>query len=217
MESISNVLIVIIVIASVVLLWCLYKIANQETVQSMGKNTYKKLSVFGKFVLFGLGISMWMLRTGMNSIHDVHISGAQLISSVGSIGIILFIICFICAFFDSVYCEYEYQQGMENGLFSVSGRISRADFLKYFLCLLVAYGIYAGLSFDIGFYVVILIPVQIAFLTAAVRRSQDCGDNPWVPLIPIYSLFLFFAHGDDEENEYGPAKSKNHDIRKTKI
>ena len=43
----------------------------------------------------------------------------------------------------------------------------------------------------------------IWLLTQGAKRCHDLGNSGWYQLIPFYGLWMLFAKGDDDINEYG--------------
>ncbi len=95
--------------------------------------------------------------------------------------------------------------------FWINGRCGR---LTYFLTVLIS-----GMGINVADYlsrgktnepegyiwlIVILICAWITICVTA-KRCHDVGRNGWWQLIPFYGLWLLFAEGDAEDNEYGPA------------
>jgi uncharacterized membrane protein YhaH (DUF805 family) len=134
-------------------------------------------------------------------------------SIIALTGFAIFIIFFVCSFFDGLYCEYKYEAGMEKRFFSVSGRISRLSYLKYSLFCILTFAVLTvipGFS-ESNFRFIVFIVLLVLRATAAIRRAQDCGGSIWVYFIPIVSMILYFCPGDKDANDYGPVPTKDQD------
>ena len=188
------------------------------------KNVYKKLSGFGKFVWFGMYASIWLTIIGAqtmsysyNAYYDAVDEVVLRTSGVISLtGFVIFIIFLISSFLDGLYCEYKYEPGMEERLFSISGRISRLSYLKYSLfCLLtfIVLMIIPGFS-ESNFKFIVFASLLVLRATAAIRRAQDCGGSVWVYFIPFVSMILYFCPGDKDANDYGPVKESKETVKK---
>ena len=158
---------------------------------------YKKLSVFGKSVWTGLLLATTLTRFDVNYIYFT--------------GLILAILCIILAFSDKVYCKYTYKPEKDldwtQKIFSVTGRISRLQYLGYVIVSVLATILMFSLpsiAASVLFLLFLGIPVSVSVLGAATRRSQDCGYNSWAPFIPFAMFVLLFIPGEKKDNQYGP-------------
>lgn len=97
--------------------------------------------------------------------------------------------------------------------FSFNGRIGRLEyFLTHLVCLcynmIILFILFslAGKSGVPTFIQDICCIPSIWFgLAQGAKRCHDLGHSGFFMLIPFYGLWMFFAAGDNEENEYGPA------------
>ncbi len=186
------------------------------------KHIYKKLSGFGKFIWFGMYASIWVIIAGLQIMSDLTSwryygsydqEAIRAASIIALTGFAIFIIFFVCSFFDGLYCEYKYEAGMEKRFFSVSGRISRLSYLKYSLFCILTFAVLTvipGFS-ESNFRFIVFIVLLVLRATAAIRRAQDCGGSIWVYFIPIVSMILYFCPGDKDANDYGPVPTKDQD------
>lgn len=97
---------------------------------------------------------------------------------------------------------------MFKNIFSFDGRIRRTEFGVSFIIYAVAYVIISALISAGGqggaiIGLVILIPMLWFLLAQGAKRCHDRGNSGWFQLIPFYVLWLIFAEGDHNENEYG--------------
>lgn len=105
------------------------------------------------------------------------------------------------------------QQGLFEKPFSFKGRINRTEMWITG----TAYGIINGiLEFVVNSMtemsaIGIIISLCVCGITAWVllaqnaKRCHDLGHNGWWQLIPFYVFWLYFAGGQDADNEYGEA------------
>lgn len=178
------------------------------------KKNYKKLSGIGKLVWFGLALSFGMI------INKLPYNVSAMIASIGSFLLLISIICSILAT-GKFYCEYKYNPETQNMPFSITGRLSRSKFFIYFFIYLIAFCLIMSIprtsESDIYAILLLCLPFHILFLTAAIRRSQDCGMGSWFPLIPLVSIILFFLPSDND-NDFGPCPiKKTEHIQKHKM
>lgn len=175
------------------------------------RDIYKKLSGFGVFVWFGMAVCMFIISASVSYEYYAYNYTNNGLQIAGLIAFVVFILLLLCACSDRVYCKYKYIPGMESNLFSVSGRMPRSVFWIYFAVLMLMYFVVRLVPItspaERVMPFLVMIPFQIAFFTAAIRRSQDCGFYPWLPLIPVISIILFFVPSD-KDNAYGPRKTQ---------
>ena len=115
-----------------------------------------------------------------------------------------------------VYEETGYESE-KSSIWSFEGRIGR---MSYFLTLLITNIInfaLAGiavsfvsnassettLGFIVILYILVCLPISFVCLAQGCKRCHDVGLSGWYQLIPLFYLYLLFAPGKDEENEYG--------------
>lgn len=98
--------------------------------------------------------------------------------------------------------------------FSFEGRIRRLEFgLTYIIFFVYCfaggfvfalYSELSGVNIDEQVTTVIaLIPGMYFLIAQAAKRCHDRGNSGWYQLIPLYRIWLLFAPGDFDENEYG--------------
>ena len=87
--------------------------------------------------------------------------------------------------------------------FSPIGRISRLEYAITFVIYLVA-DILLRMIFHGQTSTFIIVVLAAFFFMQGAKRCHDIGISGWWQLIPVLSwTWLFFAKGDEEENEYG--------------
>lgn len=91
---------------------------------------------------------------------------------------------------------------MFENAFSFNGRIKRLEYGISFFISYVGIGISTAFD-DLAFFV--MIAACWFWLAQLVKRCHDVGHSAWWLLIPYYFIYLFFAEGDIDDNEYGPA------------
>lgn len=107
----------------------------------------------------------------------------------------------------------------DNG-FNFSGRASRSEYLKFHIEAIVVFIISVLLLLyadaDESLYVITFLIFTVPGLAISVRRLHDIGNNGWfvllyfIPYIDfMFLLYLAFAPGDPEKNEYGPNPRTN--------
>ncbi|MDR2773400.1 MAG: DUF805 domain-containing protein [Tannerella sp.] len=89
--------------------------------------------------------------------------------------------------------------------FSFNGRIRR---LEYGISVIIYYVWYIIMSLLIGSKVILLltlsfIPAICFILAQGAKRCHDRNNSGWYQIIPLYILWLLFAEGDKNENNYG--------------
>lgn len=96
--------------------------------------------------------------------------------------------------------------------FSFEGRIRRTEYGLSFLILVFARLLTSVLAFGIGgnnteyvmlIYYVLQIPVLWFFWAQGAKRCHDLGLSGWYQIIPFFPLYMIFAPGKEEANEYG--------------
>ena len=90
--------------------------------------------------------------------------------------------------------------------FSFEGRIRRTEYcLSYFIYTVAFWIAYMAIVYTTSVYLYILFVPIIWFLIAqGTKRCHDRGNNGAWQLIPFYALWMCFADGYPETNEYGP-------------
>ena len=93
-----------------------------------------------------------------------------------------------------------------------SGRCGRLTFFLTWLVTNVGIGVADYLSKGKThtpegylYLLIILVCVWVAICVGA-KRCHDLGHNGWWQIIPFYGLWLLFAEGDPDDNEYGPVE-----------
>lgn len=92
-------------------------------------------------------------------------------------------------------------------LFSAKGRCGRLEyFLTAFVCnLAISVVNLWSKEFILAAVASIILGIVGVWITvcAGARRCHDLGHNGWWQLIPLYGIWLVFAKGQPESNEYG--------------
>ena len=94
-------------------------------------------------------------------------------------------------------------------LFSFKGRIGRSEYcMTYLVVWLISFPINVikdeiFLAFYSLIFLVLFIPMYWIYLAQGAKRCHDLGHSGWFQLIPFYFLWMMFAKGNSEENEYG--------------
>lgn len=91
---------------------------------------------------------------------------------------------------------------MFENAFSFNGRIKRLEYAISFFLTYLGFGI--ATAFD-DFAAIVVIAVCWFWVAQTAKRCHDVGHSAWWMLIPYYFIYLFFAGGDIDDNEYGPA------------
>ena len=95
--------------------------------------------------------------------------------------------------------------------FSFSGRIRRLEYglsfiLFYvfaFICGFIAAIITGGSDATQGLAYLFMIPGYWFIWAQGAKRCHDRNNSGWYQIIPFYGLWMLFAEGDAEENDYG--------------
>ena len=114
---------------------------------------------------------------------------------------------------NTYYTESKSKPGMFRNPFSFKGRIRRLEYGISFIIKVIVNIIMQGtLSVDesshgseglIIIYFVLLIPYSWFSLAQGAKRCHDRGNSGWYQIIPFYELWMLFADGEKETNEYG--------------
>lgn len=102
-------------------------------------------------------------------------------------------------------------KGMFRNPFSFYGRIRRLEYgLSYLIVLAYCFiiGFIVGFTTSNepgteGILLVFEIPAYWFLWAQGAKRCHDLGNSGWWQIIPFYFLWMLFAPGDKEENEYG--------------
>jgi uncharacterized membrane protein YhaH (DUF805 family) len=89
--------------------------------------------------------------------------------------------------------------------FSFKGRIRRLEYgiscIIYFVWYVIAMAV---LESDAALWAYLsFIPAYWFMLAQGAKRCHDRNNSGWYQIIPFYGLWMLFAEGDDEENDYG--------------
>lgn len=87
--------------------------------------------------------------------------------------------------------------------FSFNGRIRRMEYGLSLIIYLVIYSSIFSKINDNSYASFFLIPLVWFILAQGAKRCHDRGNSGWYQLIPFYVLWMIFAEGDFNENEYG--------------
>lgn len=111
------------------------------------------------------------------------------------------------------YIETKSRPGMFRKPFSFSGRIRRLEYgLSVIIVVIVDIIMQSILSVAentsesgslIALYIVIMIFYIWFSLAQGAKRCHDRGNSGWYQFIPFYGLWMLFADGEEETNEYG--------------
>jgi len=87
--------------------------------------------------------------------------------------------------------------------FSFDGRIRRMEYgISFILYLFIYSSIYSSLRNN-SFASFLYIPLIWFILAQGAKRCHDRGNSGWYQIIPFYILWMIFAEGDFNDNEYG--------------
>lgn len=111
------------------------------------------------------------------------------------------------------YVESKDKPGMFRNPFSFKGRIRRLEYgiscIIMAIVNIIIQGILSvaensnGSEGLIVLYFVLLIPYCWFSFAQGAKRCHDRGNSGWYQIIPFYGLWMLFADGDIEANEYG--------------
>ncbi len=91
--------------------------------------------------------------------------------------------------------------------FSFDGRIRRKEYgisviAFYFLYVGIAATLLQGRS-SLGFMGILYIPLIWFMLAQGAKRCHDRNNSGWYQIIPFYGLWMLFAEGDSQTNNFG--------------
>lgn len=102
------------------------------------------------------------------------------------------------------------QPGVFERLFSFKGRINRTEMWITGIACGIINGILELVIDDsmlsaAGIIICLLVYVTTSWLLLAqgAKRCHDLGHNGWWQMIPFYVFWMYFAGGQDVDNEYG--------------
>ncbi len=111
------------------------------------------------------------------------------------------------------YIETKSKPGMFRNPFSFRGRIRRLEYGLSVIIMVIVNTIMQvilsvvessnGSEGLIILYFVLLIPYCWFSLAQGAKRCHDRGNSGWYQIIPFYGLWMLFADGEEETNEYG--------------
>jgi uncharacterized membrane protein YhaH (DUF805 family) len=87
--------------------------------------------------------------------------------------------------------------------FSFSGRIRRLEYGLSCIIYLVWYLVAKAMIENFSVFLIALAPALRFFLAQGTKRCHDRNNSGWYQLFPLYVLWMLFAEGDDDENDYG--------------
>lgn len=102
-------------------------------------------------------------------------------------------------------------QKMFSRLFSFKGRIRRLEYcLTYLIYVIYVMPMELIPEKDISvaysiIWLLLLVPAMWIFYAQGAKRCHDRGNSGWYQLVPFYWIWMFFAKGDEGDNEYGPS------------
>ncbi|WP_300726139.1 DUF805 domain-containing protein [uncultured Bacteroides sp.] len=102
-------------------------------------------------------------------------------------------------------------KGMFKRPFSFRGRIRRLEYglsvILFYICFIIIEAISRAGSAPEGAEVLLIIimciPIYWFLWAQNCKRCHDLGHSGWWQLIPFYALWLLFASGNEDDNEYG--------------
>ena len=107
----------------------------------------------------------------------------------------------------------ENKPGMFRNPFSFSGRIRRTEYgLSMIICFVInlfmqgIVGVAAesdAASALLILYLIMLVPYFWFIWAQGAKRCHDRGNSGWFQIIPFYGLWMLFAEGETDTNEYG--------------
>lgn len=87
--------------------------------------------------------------------------------------------------------------------FSFNGRIRRKEYGISIIIYFVSYLIITAVSIKFSIFGLAFIPLFWFILAQGTKRCHDRNNSGWYQIIPFYFLWLLFAEGDNQSNEYG--------------
>jgi hypothetical protein len=94
-------------------------------------------------------------------------------------------------------------KNMFSSPFSFDGRIRRTEYGLSFIIYIIAYAILIGLVETSSIFALGYIPLFWFLWAQGAKRCHDRGNSGWYQIIPFYVFWMFFAEGDEVQNEYG--------------
>ena len=92
--------------------------------------------------------------------------------------------------------------------FSFDGRIRRTEYGISFIIYICAYGLIAAVAKSSSIFFIAFIPLLWFLWAQGAKICHDRGKSGWYQLIPFYVLWMIFAEGSNEVNEYGVSPKK---------
>jgi uncharacterized membrane protein YhaH (DUF805 family) len=86
--------------------------------------------------------------------------------------------------------------------FSFEGRIRRTEYGISLIIYFLAYVVILPLSDSSSVFAIAYIPLLWFLWAQGAKRCHDRGNSGWYQLIPFYVLWMLFAEGDSNNNEY---------------
>ena len=96
------------------------------------------------------------------------------------------------------------KQKMFSNSFSFNGRIRRLEYGLTVIIFFISLLIILAMAQAFEFLLLLNLPLYWILIAQGTKRCHDRGNSGWYQLIPYYTLWMFFAKGDDGTNEYGP-------------